>query len=309
MGLPPAQGHINLRLTNTAKLYQNHSFRLDTTQFTPHKKTPHNKPHLQPSSIPSLKLQSNSRSLFSSSSSTVAPSSKRRAPTISMPIPIPILKSTHRPRHFRSKNTEQHVQFAPIQKAFSQRNTSYAYPNRKHLPSSSSLSTGNGRCGYSKNVRMNVMSQLNLLPTVTTRTTAAAASRERRSSRRRISSRMNTFVSNMPLINVNSSVVMVNHSPFGLQDPRFGILHHCSQSISYFWIDFELLGSISNEIRQSQCPNQNTYIHTQTHTKHRTQTVTITHHINTNSLTNFKHVFFACYQCLRLFFLYSILII
>ncbi|XP_031617504.1 liprin-alpha-1 isoform X6 [Contarinia nasturtii] len=35
MGLPPAQGHNNLRLTNTANLYQNHNFRVGSSNFGP----------------------------------------------------------------------------------------------------------------------------------------------------------------------------------------------------------------------------------------------------------------------------------
>lgn len=42
------------------------------------------------------------------------------------------------------------------------------------------------------------------------------------------------IVSNMPLIHVNSSIILVNTSPFGLRDLRFGILHHHSPSISYY---------------------------------------------------------------------------
>lgn len=42
------------------------------------------------------------------------------------------------------------------------------------------------------------------------------------------------LLSNLPFINSDSSIVLVNHSPFGLRDPRFGIFHHCSQSVSYF---------------------------------------------------------------------------
>ena len=41
-------------------------------------------------------------------------------------------------------------------------------------------------------------------------------------------------VSNMPFIHINSSLILVNTSPFALTDPRFGILHHHSPSISYF---------------------------------------------------------------------------
>jgi hypothetical protein len=42
------------------------------------------------------------------------------------------------------------------------------------------------------------------------------------------------IVSNMPFIHLNSSVILVNTSPFSLTDRRFGILHHNSASISYY---------------------------------------------------------------------------
>lgn len=42
--------------------------------------------------------------------------------------------------------------------------------------------------------------------------------------------------SNLPFIHLNSSLVLVNSSPFALTDPRFGILHHHSPSLSYFWL-------------------------------------------------------------------------
>lgn len=41
------------------------------------------------------------------------------------------------------------------------------------------------------------------------------------------------IISHMPFINLNSSVFVMNTSPFGLTDPRFGILHHFSPSRSY----------------------------------------------------------------------------
>lgn len=42
------------------------------------------------------------------------------------------------------------------------------------------------------------------------------------------------IVSNMPFIHLNSSLILVNTSPFALTDPRFGILHHHAPSISYY---------------------------------------------------------------------------
>lgn len=42
------------------------------------------------------------------------------------------------------------------------------------------------------------------------------------------------IVSNMPFIHVNSSLILVNSSPFALTDQRFGIFHHNATSISYY---------------------------------------------------------------------------
>lgn len=53
-------------------------------------------------------------------------------------------------------------------------------------------------------------------------------------SRRKFSRYNLPMLSNFPLIDDSTSILLVNHSPFGLRDPRFGILHHCSESISYF---------------------------------------------------------------------------
>lgn len=198
MGLPPAQGHNNLRLINSANLYKNHNHRLDTTQFNTIKT--HHK-HCMPMPQP----PHNSRS-FTSSKHLSA-----------VPMPTSILKP---PRHqqSRSRNVGHHVQFELNRNPFSQRQTPYSYSHRNILPQS----FGNYQNNYPKKLRLKVP-QLNLLQL-----------KERRSNSSRLRPRKNTIVSNMPLINVNSSIVMVNHSPFGLRDPRFGIFHHCSQSISYY---------------------------------------------------------------------------
>lgn len=42
------------------------------------------------------------------------------------------------------------------------------------------------------------------------------------------------LLSNLQFIDRDASIVLVDHSPFALRDPRFGIFHHCSQSVSYF---------------------------------------------------------------------------
>lgn len=41
-------------------------------------------------------------------------------------------------------------------------------------------------------------------------------------------------MSNMPFIHINSSLIVINTSPFALTDPRFGIFHHHPPSVSYF---------------------------------------------------------------------------
>jgi hypothetical protein len=42
------------------------------------------------------------------------------------------------------------------------------------------------------------------------------------------------IMSNMPLVRVSQSVLLLNRSPFALSDPQFGILHHHSpMSMSY----------------------------------------------------------------------------
>lgn len=201
MGLPPAQGHNNLRLINNANLYKNHNHRLDKTQFNTIKT--HHKhfmpmPQLRPSSRPFT-------------------SSKKHLSTV--PMPTSILKPS-RYQSSRSKNVEHHVQFELNRSLFSQRQTPYSYSHRNISPNSFGNYQNNY---YPKKVRLKVP-QLSL-----------SQLKERRSNSSRLRPRKTTILSNMPLINVNSSVVMVNHSPFGLRDPRFGIFHHCSQSISYFW--------------------------------------------------------------------------
>lgn len=206
MGLPPAQGHNNLRLTNTGNLYQNHNFRLDTTQFNTYKPktkptTTHFKHHF---SMPHP-IQVRSRPLLST---------KRLSSTT---MPTSILKPS-RYQQPPNRNICSRIQFE-----HSQRQMPYPYPypyshlQRNILP----IAYDNYRTSSSKKVRLKIPPST-IVPT-----------RERRASSRH-RTRKHSIVSNMPLINVNSSVVMVNHSPLGLRDPRFGIFHHCSQSISYF---------------------------------------------------------------------------
>lgn len=61
-----------------------------------------------------------------------------------------------------------------------------------------------------------------------------ALSGARSTVRRKLSRHSLPMLSNFPLIDDSTSMLLVNHSPFGLRDLRFGILHHCPQSASYF---------------------------------------------------------------------------
>lgn len=270
MGLPPAQGHNNLRLTNTAKLYQyQNNLRLDRTQFTPIKQT-HYKPYPRPFPFAKSKFKHNTDShpflsslapppppSFSSSSLLrkhvlYHPMPRPRPPYPPCPPPVSILKPPHRTQSFYQKHFDnQHVQFAPTHNRIAQRKTFYSYPNRRFfsipsysgstLASSSAaipsiaLNNRHSNMFVGKKVRMKVLPKLNL-PSSSLSSLSSSYSKQRRQQCAQTThpSRTHTIVSNMPLINVNSSVVMVNHSPFGLRDPRFGIFHHCSQSISYF---------------------------------------------------------------------------
>lgn len=202
------QGHNNIRLTNTGNMYQNHNYRLDTaTQLNTIKnRATQHKYHL--SMTPHPTIHRSRPSLLSS---------KRVS---SAPMPASILKPTrYQPSHARI--AESRHQFER-----SQRQMPYPYPHSCPYPQiqQNILPTSydnNHRTNSSKKVRLQIP-PLSVVPT-----------RERRTSRR-LHIRKHSIISNMPLINVNSSVLMVNHSPLGLRDPRFGIFHHCSQSISYF---------------------------------------------------------------------------
>lgn len=199
MGLPPAQGHNNLRLNTTANYYP--KYRLDTKHYN---KTRKPKQTLYPNLLhPSIPLcphlhhpkverrrSSQSSRLFGHKAS---PDRTRRHTSHES-------QSSHRLRpslttSHRKSNRSRSVQ--PPNSILSQKMKRYFSSNNEQ------------RCRYLdrsfENVRKSIPFSVNA-----------------------------PIVSNMPLTNVNSSIFLVNHSPFGLQDPRVGIFHHCAQSISYF---------------------------------------------------------------------------
>lgn len=192
MGLPPTQGHNNLRLNNTANLYPNY-YRLATntqTQFT--RKQPKPGQSQSHSHCHSYSGLSQSKVCSSKTKKNVSPRSATRAD----------------PSRSRTESYSSQSYVA-----------SHSQSRRKAPPPASQLSSRIG------SVRSNDLRRFrfadNSFPIGRGQHTHA---RHRKAA----------IVSNMPLINFNSSVVMVNHSPFGLREPGVGILHHCSQSISYF---------------------------------------------------------------------------
>lgn len=199
MGLPPVQGHNNLRLTNNANLYPNYNYRLDTTQYkTVHRTHKHLLPpppkrqHFYPPSQPSLPPLHMS---FKSKKSTKKPTSILKSAQ-SQNLPYKCKIPSHLSRRVRFERQKSH------------------YPMRMSMPYLPIPLIAN-RLSQQP---VHALNQLKL----------------KLQSKIRAQMRKKAIISNMPLINVNSSIVMVNNSPFALRDPRFGILHHCSQSISYF---------------------------------------------------------------------------
>lgn len=190
MGLPPAQGHNNLRLNTNANLYQNHNIRLDTRQYNTTFRT-HQTQHYVPHST-----------TYHRREQCMQPTTKPKK-QVRISLPSSILKST----------ASRNIQFDR------ERNLALRLSTPNY-----SQSTSASASAYSRSANVNRISQ-----SIQSQSQIQLKRPKLRSPRKK-----SAIVSNLPLINVNSSIVMVNHSPFGLRDPRFGILHHCSQSVSYF---------------------------------------------------------------------------
>lgn len=200
MGLPPAQGHNNLRLNTTTNYYP--KYRLDKTQYNKTRKPKHTfhthllHPSISSSTYPSYSLQRTPIAIErrpsnqnSQKRAQIAPTDQRASHSS---------RSAHRLRASSSSLTNQRT--FNRNRSFQLENPSASREMQKYL---------------SSNCKQSIRGSVNVRNCSSCDVNAP-------------------IISNMPLVNVNSSIVLVNHSPFGLRDPRVGIFHHCSQSISYF---------------------------------------------------------------------------
>lgn len=201
MGLPPAQGHNNLRLNTTANYYP--KYRLDTTHYN---KTRKPKKSFYPNPLHS--------SISSCALHPRKPKCERRPLNRSNEWAAKTASIDHNRRH------------------------DYEFRLRTLSPTHESICFG-------ETARYRSIQSKNSIASRKVRTYFSSKSKDEKRMRDMDHSTANDpnfmpsnenapIVSNMPLMNVNSSIFLVNHSPFGLRDPRFGIFHHCSQSISYF---------------------------------------------------------------------------
>lgn len=199
MGLPPAQGHNNLRLNPTTNYYPR--YRLDTTQYNKTRKPKQTfyTHSLHPSIAPCLHSRHSTMERHSSSN---------RAHR------LPAQKASaggrcSRRASYDSQATLSSSHSVRLRKFHRNRSCPPANPiisrELKKYISSSDEPRNHYRPNSFPNIPHFSLANMNV-----------------------------PIVSNMPLVDVNSSIVMVNTSPFGLRDPRVGILHHCAQSISYF---------------------------------------------------------------------------
>lgn len=181
MGLPPAQGHNNLRLYSTTNSLP--KYRLDTT---------HNNHTRKPTQL-----------FRSNQMHPSIPSFANRIHAFSLSPPTPTI---HRQWSTKRNNKKRSHKL------------SRASSNTYQRPSTFSLERNPSR----KINRFSATSKSSVENTASSLSNFSPSD-------------VNApkIVSNLPLI--NSSVLVVNNSPFGLRDPQVGILHHCSQSISYFW--------------------------------------------------------------------------
>lgn len=207
MGLPPAQGHNNLRLNTTTNYYP--KYRLDTTQY--------NKTRKPKQSFYTNPLhQSISSSARHSCSYPRNPTCERLPSNRSNECFAETASTDRSRRHdyeFRCLNRLRTLSppYERIRKG----------ETIRHCSIESKNSIASQKVG--KYFSSNDEQQLSYMDHSTA------------DDQNVMPSNVNApIVSNMPLMNVNSSIFLVNHSPFGLRDPRFGIFHHCSQSISYF---------------------------------------------------------------------------
>lgn len=214
MGLPPTtQGHNNLRLINTTNSYQN--FRLDTNLHTLNSKQ-NNFNRFLPSTMPQHYTQANIpfRNLLPQ------PLSHQQYPLHMYPSAVPNHFLTEDDLFYGDLPRNQpfrHVRFNELPQNLMH------LRKYEHRPSTTL---------YGNRARKTILKPMSSRVAKNTHSLMAAINLPRKLTHSY--AKRHPIVSNMPLINVNSSILLVNHSPFGLREPKFGILHHCAQSISYF---------------------------------------------------------------------------
>lgn len=219
MGLPPSQGHNNLRLYHTTN-YPHHNHRLYTNKhlYQQHEHQQQQQQHfIQPQQMPQQELPQphafkiyhrldSLRNKFASyppraRATAVNDTGTAAAPSVSMSSARP----ADRPNSlFKLRNN---------------------HSNRLHKSHSFLNNAVDSSFHY-------------LADTSTSRPLVAAVRRSSAASlvaaKRRYWRASFPMLSHMPLIDRNAELLLVNHSPFALRDPRFGILHHNALSSSYF---------------------------------------------------------------------------
>lgn len=220
MGLPPStQGHNNLRLMNTTNSYQN--FRLGTNLHTLNSKR-NNFNRFLPTTMPpphyNTQVNNSLQHLFP------------------YPISQPLYHQQYPMHTYPPSMPNQFLSQSGFYHGVSPRHQPSRHVHFNDLPQNLMRIPGVERRPhtnlYGDHVRKTILKPMSSRVAKNAHSLTAALNLQRNSIHSH--AKRHPIVSNMPLINVNSSILLVNHSPYGLTEPQFGILHHCAQSISYF---------------------------------------------------------------------------
>lgn len=218
MGLPPTtQGHNNLRLMHTTNSYQN--FRLDTNLHTLNKTKQNNFNRFLPTTMPQYYTQAHTP-FQNPYPQQMSHPLHQQYPMRTYPPAQPshfLLQKVLHHGNLPSYQPAQHIRFNELPQ-----NLMRLRKGEHHSP----------RITYGDRTRKTILKPMSSRIVKNAHSSMAALNLQHKSTHSY--AKRHPIVSNMPLINVNSSILLVNHSPFGLTEPQFGILHHCAQSISYF---------------------------------------------------------------------------
>lgn len=217
MGLPPSQGHNNLRLYHTTN-YPHHNHRLYTNKhlYQQHQHQPQQQHFIQPQQPQQMPQQElpqphafkiyqrldSLRNKFASYPPRARTETGAAATSVSMSSARPAERpnSLFKLRHNHSNRLHKSHSFL-----------SNAVDSSFHYLADSSTTSRPLVAGVRRSSAASLV---------------AAKRRYWRASF--------PMLSHMPLIDRNAELLLVNHSPFALRDPRFGILHHSALSSSYF---------------------------------------------------------------------------